>query len=236
MSGFQTSGIKRNFKELFDDPKRNTKSRYREYMDSYHESVYNAQIKLIVELERNLQKKVMEHNEYTGYYPDQLEQLIKDDKFKEDIKKDIDWLFTLHYKLFDRKLRTGLNHEEDIIEHMVEDKDPLEGLYTPSTNYEIVLYLYGLFMSPEIVDKYGKHQPVGDYDNNLRLDEEILGTSVNEEDSFNKEIEKINEKSQVTTGGKKKSRKSRKLKKSKKKTIKRKSTKRKSTKRKSKKH
>ena len=77
-------------------------------------------------------------------------------------------------------------------------------------------------MTPEIIEN-GKHQPVGDYNNNLRLDPEILDTSVDEEKLFLEGINEINEKYKVT-GGK---RKSRKLKKSKKKTIKRKSTKRK---------
>lgn len=220
-----------NIKELLGDERRNTKSRYREYIDSYYENAYNAQIKLIVELERNLQQKVMKHNEYTGYYPDQLEQLIQNENFKKDIKKDIDWLFTLHYKLPDRKLKTGLNRDEDIIEHMVEDEDPLEGLYTPLTNYEIVLYLYSLLMTPEIIEN-GKHQPVGDYNNNLRLDPKILrevGLEKSEKDLFDEQIKEINKKYKPFTvlGGK---RKSRKLKKSKKKTIKRKSTKRKSKK------
>ena len=190
-------------------------------------------IKLIVELERNLQKKVMKQLNISRKEIKDVDLLsiIENENFKKDIKKDIDWLFTLHYKLPDRKLRTGLNHDEDIIEHMVEDEDPLEGLYKPLSDREIVLYLYSLLMTPEIIEN-DKHQPVGDYNNNLRLDEKILrqvgqekSEEELEEELFNEQIKEIHDKSEVTTGGK---RKSRKLKKSKKKTIKRKSTKRKS--------
>jgi len=234
MSGF--THLKRNLQEddvknLFDKRQRNELSKT---VQRFHENAYNAQIKLIVELERNLQKKVMKQLNISRKEIKDVDLLsiIKNENFKKDIKKDIDWLFTLHYKLPDRKLRKGLNHDEDIIEHMVEDEDPLEGLYKPSSDKEIVLYLYSLLMTPEIIEN-DKHQPVGDYNNNLGLDPKILGIEGEIEENkleeylFNKEIKEINDKSEVTTGGK---RKSRKLKKSKKKTIKRKSTKRKSKK------
>lgn len=235
MSNSPKIGIKRPrvpddtvFKGLFDNFGYGGEYNYFEPITKpYYESVYNAQIKLIVELERNLQQKVMNQLNISSKEIKDVDLLsiIENENFKKDIKKDIDWLFTLHYKLPDRKLKTGLNRGEDIIEHMVEDEDPLEGLYKPLTNYEIVLYLYSLLMTPEIIEN-DKHQPVGDYNNNLRLDPEILrevGPEKSEKDLFNEQIKEI-EKYKVT-GGKKKSRKSRKLKKSKKKSTKRKSKK-----------
>ena len=127
-------------------------------------------------------------------YQDLRHIINQDNNTNREIRKDILLLFLKHYELYDRKLKKGLNPEEDIIEPMEIDNDPNEGVYLPLYDEEIILYLYDLLMSPEIIEN-GQRQPIGDYTINMSGLEQAQ-----REQMLQNEIEKIN--ARTVPGGK----------------------------------